>query len=106
MFHKIRAKTMPAIAMPAPTSEGELYPKPAAMGHPPKRAPSAFPILKAAWVAAAPISSPSVAVRIISIWIGVASAIDKAAAMNVKHRDSTCQEEKKKISTNTAAMDV
>src|SRR5882757_5577364 len=87
IFHNIRAKAMPTSAMPAPTREGELYPKPAAMGKPPKKAPSAFPTLNAAWVAAAPISSPSAAVRIISSCIGVASAIDKAAAINVKQRE-------------------
>jgi len=80
---------------------GSCTPKPAAIGHPPNRAPSRISSVKAAWVRGGTDKFSLGRRTDHQIWIGVASAIDRAAATNVKQRTSTCQEEKKKISTNT-----
>ena len=75
------------VVMLAPTTSGELSEKPYIKGTPPKNAPNALPILKDAWLIAAPNISEPLEILITSICIGAPKVKATAPVINTMHNE-------------------
>ena len=94
----------PIKAKPAPTNSGDVKPKPAAMGNPPKNAPRALPIFAVACKEALANISAFGALLIISICMGAITAKATAPVINVRITESHMNLEKRAMASSMMIM--